>query len=432
MANKDKKWGWIAEYVAYSLIVFLFRFIPVSVCYRAGELLGILMPKLMPKRKRSVFRNLRIAFGKEKSKAELEELMNEVFKCTSGNLLASVKTATMSVKALKKCLTIEGADEVEKYVRENDGGIYLLPHMGNWEVCARLNEIVYPDLPNGGMYRPLNNPHIDKIVKRRREFSGTSLFARNDGMSAPLQLIRKPGFLGILADQRVGKPGQVTPFFGRLTSFSPLPQIFKKRTKCCIVGIAVITTAPGKWTVRYTLEADKQTDLNTGDVAAIMEKLMRMSPKDCFWLQDRWRMENKPLALLGKTPVIKPLIYDHVIKKQNYAIYLDKVDDSIKKVLEQLQQHRTDIQLISFIADDSNITSPPTQNFTACPSIADSAKFLEFMKENDETQYVDLIIVPNTFDKSIEHELLTRICPVDYSDLEASVKALGLPEKAIA
>ena len=199
MAKKNKKWSWLAEYAAYRSLEFFFRFIPVSICFRFGELLGLLAFRLIAKRRKAVLRNLRIAFGDQQSKQELEKLAIDVFKCTSGNLVASIKTATMSVESLRKCLTIEGAENVEKFVKENDGGIYLLPHMGNWEVCARLNELVYPELPNGGMYRPLDNPYIDKVVKNRREFSGTSLYARNDGMAAPLQLIRDKGFLGILA-----------------------------------------------------------------------------------------------------------------------------------------------------------------------------------------------------------------------------------------
>ena len=178
MAKKNKNLLWKIEYLIFRCIETLFRVLPLSWCYRIGSVLGSLSRLVIKKRRRAVERNLRIAYGDSKSQDEIDALAKEVFRRNGGNLLASIKTATMSAEAVEKCLTIEGADKLQQFVKDNNGAIILLPHMGNWEVGARLNEIVYGELTGGGMYRPLNNPYLDKLVKQRREDSGSKLFAR--------------------------------------------------------------------------------------------------------------------------------------------------------------------------------------------------------------------------------------------------------------
>ena len=431
MAKKDKALTWKCEYTTYRVVETLFRVLPLSLCYRIGSQLGLLSRLIIKKRRVAVERNLLIAFGDTKSPTELKKLAKEVFRRSGGNLLASVKTATMPLEKLKKCLTIEGTANIKEFITENNGAIILLPHMGNWEVGARLNEIVYKELPVGALYRPLDNPHLNALVKKRREYSGSQLFDRNDGIAAPLQIIRNNGVLGILADQRVGKTGLITPFFGRLTSFSPLPEVYKKRTKCALIGLAIITTAPGRWKIKYTLEADKNAPANTGDVAQIIESLMKLSPADCFWLQDRWRIDHKPLQLQGKTPIIQPQLHKASLKAQHFGIYLESLDSNNLQVIDALALHRPDIDLTCYITHESSITSSNFKQI-CCPSLSNKDKFVTFFEQQSSKAYTDLLFLPNSSDLTYFENLHTKICPLDYQQLEQSLRDAGLPEQPLS
>lgn len=388
-------------------------------------MLGLLTRLLIKKRKLAVERNLRIAFGESKSDEELLSMSKEVFRRTGGNLLSAIKTATMPIGSIQKHLTIECSEEIRAFLDRNDGGILLLPHMGNWEMITKLAQIVYQDIDPGSMYRPLNNPYIDKLLKNRRENAGTHLFARDDGMAATLQFIRNKGLLSILADQRVGKAGQLTHFFGRLTSFSPLPHIYKKRTQCGIMGLAVITTAPGKWTIRHTFEVEKDTDINTGDVAQIMQRLMEQSPEDCFWLQDRWRLEKKPLKLLGKEPIIQPMLSSPDFKPQHSGIYIEQVSEEQKSALQALATHRPDFKLICFSPSSINLENIEC---VVTSRITQTSEFSSYITEQHKN--LDILFIP----KGNEEVTLpnTLVYPLDYNDLMKSLHIAGLPEKKIS
>lgn len=421
--KKNKKAAWLAEYAIYRVVETAFRLIPVSSCYQMGAILGGIAHDFVPKRRRMVLRNLTIAFGHEKSAHEIRNLAKQVFETTTGNLLASIKTATMSTESFSECVTVENGEDVAQFTKENNGAIYLLPHMGNWEAMAHLENTIYKDVSNAGMYRPLNNPYLDALVKERREGTGSKLFARNDGMSAPLNHIRNKGLLGILADQRVGKSGQITPFFGRLTSFSPLPQIFKKRTSCGVLSVSVITTHPGHWIIRYTKVADKNTELNTGDVAHAMEQAMRESPADCFWLQDRWKLEDLTFFLAGKLPVIKPLQVDSELRKQVIGIFTDENHPISEEALIALKNHRPDFTV--------KIYSPSQLNGAEkCPNLSEVKEFEAFLQVQNEKAYIDIFIVPHKLE-SLSKDILTRVQALDYDNLLEHLHQLGLPESPI-
>ncbi len=85
----------------------------------------------------------------------------------------------------------------------------------------------------GGFYRPLNNPILNERVLREREGDGSRLFSKRDSLHHVSGFLRENGVVGILADQRVGKQGELVEYFGRLTRASPLPRFGMPKAGCC-------------------------------------------------------------------------------------------------------------------------------------------------------------------------------------------------------
>jgi len=355
------------------------------------------------------------------------DLAKQVFKCNGGNLLASIKTATMSYEAIAKCVEAEGAENIEQFNKDNNGCITVLPHMGNWEIGARLNEIYFPNSLSGAMYRPLNNPHMDELVKSRRQSSNTILFSRSDGMTAPLQHIRKGGNLGILADQRVQKGGIVTPFFSRLTPFAPLPEIYKKRTKCGLMSIAIITTGPGKWKVIFKEEATKDTKVNTADIAKIIERNMLLSQKDCFWMQDRWKHQRAPLSLKGKFPIQRTQSSNVESRTFPIAIYLPKILSEHIPALTSLAAHRPDIHL-SILTNKKTSTDIPNSSIIISSPSNLLSDFISAFSE----RYIDLLFIPKNVDLILPSHILTKVIRINPNNLMDSLVSAGLPDQPYA
>lgn len=232
-----------------------------------------------------MLRNLRIALHGEGDRAWIEELAKKAFRRSGANLISSLRAARLSRSGLEKVLRLENFELLEAAL-EKGGVVLLLAHMGNWELLSRLVHFFPEGTKTGAFYRPLNNPLMDQRILAQREADGTRMFSKRDNPLHVATFLREGGIVGILADQRVGQRGPAVEFFGRKTRVSPLPALLAKRSKSTVLALSLVTEEPGKW--KATLVPVSQPQDSTNCMRAL-EKAMKTSPMDVFWLQERWK-----------------------------------------------------------------------------------------------------------------------------------------------
>jgi len=296
------------EYGLYRSFETVLRLFSVESTALLGEFLGRIAIPLLPKYRRIVERNLRFAYSDTKSPEEIEELLHKVFERNGSNLLSSFRLPFLKDEKLRQHLTFVNPELLNQAHALGKGTLIIVPHMGNWEVLAQALPLLNPDALTGAFYRKLNNPLMDRLIEKRRMQRGVKLFAKHDSSHKLTFFLRNNGGLGILGDQRVPKRGHPVVFFGRPTTFSPLPALLAKRTDAALVGMHCRSSEPGQWIITFT----KISDATPQSCAENLEKAWRSSPADVFWFQDRWRLTGKkPVSFLEKLdpahPVTKPL-----------------------------------------------------------------------------------------------------------------------------
>jgi Lauroyl/myristoyl acyltransferase len=291
---------WRLETAGYVVMEALLGIVPLPVVTGVGRLAGAAAWYLLPKRRRVVARNLRIAFAGERTPEELRALTKEVFRRSGANLLGSLRTANMGDRGLSRALTVRDEVVFREAVARGKGVVVVIAHMGNWEALAQwFPKLLPPGVPGATVYRPLNNPIMNARVVAARARRGVGLFSKDDNPLGMAAFMRRGGALGVLADQRAGKIGELVPFFGRLTSCTPIPAILARRTGAAIVGVSLRTVGSGRWEMSF--HAMEPGEPTTGGVMRLLERMMRVSPSDVFWLQDRWKIRrHQPHLLPGK------------------------------------------------------------------------------------------------------------------------------------
>jgi KDO2-lipid IV(A) lauroyltransferase len=266
---------------------------------RVGRVLGAAAHRISPERRQAVGRNLRIAFAGEKTAAELVELEKEVFKRAGANLLSALRMANMSEAELAGTVQMVNGEYMREAMSGGRGLVMVLAHMGNWEVLAQWSpSVMPPGKLAANMYRPLNNQILNARVLRIRATRGLKLFSKDESPLAMAALVRDGGCFGVLCDQRVGRAGELVPFFGRITSCTPLPSMLARRTGAAVLGASLRTLGPGRWELKiHKLEGEP----TTANMMELLERIMRESPADVFWMQDRWRMDRRaPQHVVGR------------------------------------------------------------------------------------------------------------------------------------
>lgn len=337
---------------------------------RVGGALGLVAHALSAKHRRLVRRNLRIATaGQAPGAEELDRLVKETFRRAGANLLGSQRAATMRPADLRAQLELEGFEHLLGPLRAGRGVVLVWGHMGNWEVLAQLVREVGGDIEGGPIYRPLENPLLDELTVKRRTQEGALLFSKHDGFTGPAALLRRGGVLTLMADQRAGGHGELHPFFGRLSSCTPLPAILARRTGAAMVTLSISSQPqqPGRWVLRIRPVPEKA---KTREILQHMETAMRDSLPDVFWFHDRWRVDKVvPLGFFTKEAPAVPAA--SATQPTRMAMTLPPGNAEAAELVTALLELRPDLRIELLgaspaLPDDSRIVHHSNRSLAAC------------------------------------------------------------------
>ena len=279
-------------YLVYQFSTELLAKLSLPFVFSLGKFLGTSVYYLSGKYRRLVIRNLTIAFEGEKSEKEIRALARNHFSTLGANLLSSFKLARMSKEEVHARIQWENLETLTNSCKNGSGTIGIISHLGNWELLVRIPEFI-PNYSYATIYQRLGNRYIDAEIKKGRELQGMKLIERKEGFNQAMKLLREGGGLGVLVDQHAGDGGLWTPLFNRLASTSPLAATLAVRTGARIVPVAVYTEGLAQW--RFVVsppilptEHDRIETL-TGTINQALEKQIRVSPQDWFWVHNRWK-----------------------------------------------------------------------------------------------------------------------------------------------
>src|SRR5947208_4053072 len=292
------------------LIVYLFyragsaiaSALPLRLLFILGEFLVLCAWFILPGYRRLSQRNVAIAFGSEKSPAELRRLVRRHFQRLGANFLCSVKLSTMPAEKILRRVTVENIEAMDRRFRAGVPVVLVLSHLATWELFAQLMPKFVGYVRNASVYQKLGNRFIDAHVRRTRSRTGLELFDRKDGFQPVIELLRSGGGVGVLSDQHAGDHGLWTPFFGRLASTSPLAALLARRTRAAVIAAAVYTQQGARWRMVFTDRFDSPGDSVeslTAKANDVIEKQIRQAPEDWFWVHNRWKTP-KPNFLLAR------------------------------------------------------------------------------------------------------------------------------------
>lgn len=280
-------------------LVSIIRQLPLKICYGFGQLLGFVLWVFLPRYRRLASRNLANAFHGEKTPQEISAMTREHFRAMCSNGICALRMAAMPEEEVQKLAPIEGLDGLWEGIRKGKGVVVAISHIGNWELCAQVLAYIRPT-PAGTVFQALRNPYINDMINEDRQNRGGVTFDRKKGFAGPLAMLREGGVVGVLIDQRAGTSGVWTPFFNQLCSTSPLAAALASRTGASVIPAAVYTEGFAKWRiiVGEPVPYDPaKADQLTYDLNLALEQQIRFSPKDWFWVHNRWRMQDPDFLL---------------------------------------------------------------------------------------------------------------------------------------
>src|ERR1700691_689585 len=120
-------------FAIYRCVTEVICLLPIKAVFRLGWFLGTLVYYGAGPYRRLVLHNLGIAFGREKTPAELRALARRHFANLGANLLSGIKVPRLSREEIMSLVTIEGAQAMIDDGLIGTGIVLVISHIGNWE-----------------------------------------------------------------------------------------------------------------------------------------------------------------------------------------------------------------------------------------------------------------------------------------------------------
>lgn len=186
-------------------------------------------------------------------------------------------------------------------------GLIVTAHFGNWELAGWM--VGLTGLKSHAIARVLDNPHLERFLKRIRQGTGQELIAKKDDFDRLTDILGGGGKVCTLADQDAGARGVFVPFFGRPASTHKAVALMALEYDAllAVVGVPRVPAPPGTpgggELMYYEVVTEEVIDPRgyagrpdavaaiTARYTAALERLIRRHPEQYFWLHRRWKSQ---------------------------------------------------------------------------------------------------------------------------------------------
>ena len=178
--------------------------------------------------------------------------------------------------------------------------IYLTSHLGNWEMLGYYMAV--QGFPGIAIARPLDNPYLDRYVRRVRGRAGLGIFDKKGVTGRMDEALTGRGNVCFLADQDAGRKGIFVDFFGRQAStFKSIALLAIRYDVPILVASARRLGAGCRFEIqgeRIILPADwagrdDPVRWITQEYTSAIERAVRRAPEQYMWVHRRWKHRPK-------------------------------------------------------------------------------------------------------------------------------------------
>ena len=287
------KLRYLLEAALFFAFMGMFSLLGVDRASALGGFIGrqILARTTVTKRARE---NLAVAFP-EKSAAEIEMILTEMWDNLGRTVAEYPHLHAFRMKGENPRIEVVGLDCVDRVMASGKGIIFLSGHLANWEIMP----ITATDygVEGGTVYRPVNNPYVDRWLVRQRTANGPEEVVSKgaQGTRRIFTLLRGGKSIFILVDQKTNE-GIPAGFFGRMAMTTPAPAVLGLKIGAVLLPVTNERMGGARFRVTVhqpivpTVTGDHDRDVLTvtQQINDVLEAVIRKRPSQWLWIHRRW------------------------------------------------------------------------------------------------------------------------------------------------
>ena len=277
----------LAQYVVIIFLFILFRIIGFKASSNCGFFIGKYLGPLF-RSKLSIINNLK--------KAQINGNYKQIATNVLGNygriFAEYVHLKNFKNDKLNNHISIEGREYLEKIKNNKQSVVFISGHFNNFELMAM--QIDKAEVDCAAIYRPLNNPYLNKIMEkiRKRDICKKQIKKGRSGTREIIKLLKKGTSIALMVDQRV-REGEKALFFKHLATSTTIPAQLIKKYNCDLVPIYIERKNKFDFKMYVSKPIKINKNKSSGEITLfinkILEKMILKNVDQWIWTHDRWR-----------------------------------------------------------------------------------------------------------------------------------------------
>ncbi len=285
---------YLGEAALFFPFMALFRVMGIDAASAAGGFIGRHVFRRLPPAN-TARNNLKAAFP-EKSPEEIEQIVRSI--CENlGRVVGEYPHLDKMTLGPGMRIEIDGTENADQAIAAGKGVMFISGHLANWEVMPIA--AAHLGYQGGLVYRPPNNPYVDRWISRQRGKLGPpeQISKGAHGTRRIFTLLRRGKCIFMLVDQKTYE-GVPAPFFGRdaLTTSAPATLALKMGSALLPTSCERVKGAHFRMTINPPIEfepsGNSESDVLalTAKINASIEAIVRRQPNQWLWIHRRWTM----------------------------------------------------------------------------------------------------------------------------------------------
>lgn len=273
-------------------LMVLLSWLPLSLQYALGGLLGTALA-LIPNRSRRISqRNLELCLPELDSKAR-RQLLWQSLRETARAMLETPLIWRASRRRIDRLVrAVHGEDLLDAALAKGQGVIIASPHLGSWEF---IGQYLQGKAALTCLFKPTDNPAANALMQQGRGHLGMATVPTDAGGVRQLfAILKRGGMVGILPDQDPRDSGVFAPFFGiPALTMSLLPKLAARSQATVLVGYAERLPWGGGYAIHLLpcspIINSEDIQASASALNAAVETAVRQCPAQYQWSYKRFR-----------------------------------------------------------------------------------------------------------------------------------------------
>lgn len=289
-------------YLVFRVVVAFAQSLSIEQAYGLARVFAWLAYKVDRRHRAVGLENLAIAFGDRYTAVERDRIVRGVYRHFCMMLMEIMLTPrSFHLTNWRDRVELVGHGPIlDHFMTADRPLIFLSGHYGNWELAGYVFGLF--GFPTASVARTLDNPYLERFLRRFRERTGQTMVAKSGGYDQMLGVLENRGSLSFLADQDAGERGLFVDFFGRPAStHKAIALLAIEHDARVVVGVARRIGPGFRYEIRCEDVIDPRELAGEPDVVhaltqrytSALERLITQDPTQYLWLHRRWKHQPR-------------------------------------------------------------------------------------------------------------------------------------------